>query len=249
MNQKGFANIVLIVLVVVLVGALGYVTLINKPSPSITPSSPDNTEPTPSGNNNPPQQTPIVYPDAKTFIPSGASFVREFKLDFESDGINEIIVVFSTNVTGGVQNDTGFVILARQTNKEWKGVYNQPPVRGAGIQVSVDSIKASDNTQGLFVLESEAGAGTSADWYIITKAMKKLDRRPVLDQVLNTKNDVFLGYNGAKVVNNAVVEIVPGYSKSAARCCPDKPALEITYRFTGTSIEFVSVKELAKPQL
>lgn len=246
-NKKGFANIILIVLVVVLLGVLGYVTLIKKPSSPITSNGLDNTEPTPSGNNNSPQQALIVYPDAKTFIPSGASFIREFKLDFENDGIDEVVVVFSTNVTSGVQNDTGFVILAHQANKEWKAVYNQSPVRGAGIQVSVDSIKASDNTRGLFILESEAGAGTSADWYIITKTMKKLDRRPVLDQVLNTKGNVFLGYNGAEVINDVVVETVPGYSMSAARCCPDKPALEITYRFTGTSIEFVSVKELAKP--
>ena len=30
-NQKGFANILLIILVVVLAGALGYVTLVKKP--------------------------------------------------------------------------------------------------------------------------------------------------------------------------------------------------------------------------
>lgn len=85
-------------------------------------------------------------------------------MDFENDGIDEIVVVFSTNVTSGIQNDTSFVILARKANKEWKTVYNKSPVRGAGIQVSVDSIKTSDNTRGLFMLESEAGVGTSANW-------------------------------------------------------------------------------------
>lgn len=249
MNQKGFVNIVLIVLVVVLAGVVGYFTLTKKSSPLITSSDLDNTGPTPSEHNNPPQQIPIASPDANPFIPSGASFIREFKLDFESDGIDEIVVVFSTNVTSGTQDDTGFVILARQANKEWKVVYNQPPVRGAGIQVFVNSIKAPGNTRGLFVLELEASAGFSADWYIITKAMKKLDRRPVLNQVLDTKGNVFLGYNGAKVVNDLVVETVPGYSKNAARCCPDKPTLEITYGFTGVSIKPVSVKERAEPQI
>src|SRR3990167_8363563 len=38
-NQKGFANIVLIVLVVVLAGALGYVTLVKKPAPSTIPTT------------------------------------------------------------------------------------------------------------------------------------------------------------------------------------------------------------------
>jgi len=250
MNQKGFANILLIIFVVILAGAVGYFELVKK-SPS--ENQPANNLPSqqtpPATTNNPPQQTSITYPAGKTFIPNGAKYIREFRLDFENDGIDEIVVVYSTNTTNGVQNDTGFIILAHQSNKEWKVVYDQLPARGAGIQISVDSIKAPDRTQGLFVLESEAGAGTSADWYIITKQMKKLDRKPVLDQVLNTRGNVFLGYNGAKVMNDVVVETVPGYSKDAARCCPDKPALEISYRFTGTSIEFVSVKELAKPQL
>lgn len=50
MNQKGFANIVLIVLVVILAGAVGYLTLVKKSS---TPTS--ETQPT---NNSPTQQTP-----------------------------------------------------------------------------------------------------------------------------------------------------------------------------------------------
>jgi len=128
------------------------------------------------------------------------------------------------------------------------GSLQQLPIRGAGIQVNVDLIKASDDTQGLFVLESEAGAGTSANWHIITKQMKRLDRKPVLDQVLNARGNVFLGYNGVKVLNDIVIETVPGYSKNAARCCPDKAALEISYRFTGASIKFVSVSELAAQQ-
>ena len=51
-NQKGFANIVLIVLVVILAGAVGYFALVKK---SPTPTS--ETQPT---NNLPPQQTPSV---------------------------------------------------------------------------------------------------------------------------------------------------------------------------------------------
>ena len=39
MNQKGFANIVLIILVVILAGALGYVTLVKKSAPVEQPQS------------------------------------------------------------------------------------------------------------------------------------------------------------------------------------------------------------------
>lgn len=70
MNQKGFANIVLIILVVILAGVLGYVTLIKKPAPveqSQTNNS-QNTESTmpPPANNsiskNPPATQPPVMP-------------------------------------------------------------------------------------------------------------------------------------------------------------------------------------------
>ena len=66
MNQKGFANIILIVLVIVLAGVLGYVTLVKKSAPSTSSDQPQNTSPTqqtppPQVNNTviPPPQKPI----------------------------------------------------------------------------------------------------------------------------------------------------------------------------------------------
>ncbi|KKU15636.1 MAG: hypothetical protein UX22_C0006G0044 [Candidatus Jorgensenbacteria bacterium GW2011_GWA2_45_9] len=69
-NQKGFANIVLIVLVVILAGALGYVILVKKPAPveQSQTNNLQNTEPTtpPPANNsvsqNPPATKPPVTP-------------------------------------------------------------------------------------------------------------------------------------------------------------------------------------------
>jgi hypothetical protein len=46
------------------------------------------------------------------------------------------------------------------------------------------------------------------------------------------------------VKGDLVVEDVAGYSPATARCCPDKPSLAITYKFTGFSIKLNSVKEL-----
>ncbi|OHA19510.1 MAG: hypothetical protein A3C08_01965 [Candidatus Taylorbacteria bacterium RIFCSPHIGHO2_02_FULL_47_18] len=60
-NQKGFANIALIVLVVILAGALGYVTLVKKPAPveQSQINNLQNTEPsTPPPANNPVSQNP-----------------------------------------------------------------------------------------------------------------------------------------------------------------------------------------------
>lgn len=41
-----------------------------------------------------------------------------------------------------------------------------------------------------------------------------------------------------------MIETQPGYSKNTARCCPDKPPIEIKFKFTGNSIELDSVREL-----
>jgi len=59
MNQKGVVNIALVILVVVLAGTLGYVTLMKKPAQTEQPQSTQNVQPTPSGaTNNPPATTP-----------------------------------------------------------------------------------------------------------------------------------------------------------------------------------------------
>jgi hypothetical protein len=69
-NQKGFANILLIVLVVVLVGALGYVTLVKKPvSTEQQTNNSQNTQQTlPPSNNNTVTQTPPPTPVAEADI-------------------------------------------------------------------------------------------------------------------------------------------------------------------------------------
>ena len=66
MNQKGFANIILVVLVVVLFGALGYVTLLKKPASTEQSqlNNSKNTEPTTPSIQTPPQSKPdsVVNP-------------------------------------------------------------------------------------------------------------------------------------------------------------------------------------------
>ena len=67
MNQKGFANIILLVLMVVLVGAVGYLTLVNKPlqptslpTPTLTSTSTPSPTPAPTITPTPrPSPTPV----------------------------------------------------------------------------------------------------------------------------------------------------------------------------------------------
>ena len=84
-NQKGFASILLIVLVVVLAGALGYVTLVKKPALTEQPPSNNsqNSQPTtpPSSNNvvkqnPPPTQPPVVEADINLTYPNGGEILN-----------------------------------------------------------------------------------------------------------------------------------------------------------------------------
>ena len=100
MNQKGFTNIVLIVLVVVLVGALGYVTLVKK-SPEPNPRPQQNTNNVnaftpPAATNTTPPKPQLTYPNVKTFLPSKATLNGELKLDLEGDGVNEVAFAYAT---------------------------------------------------------------------------------------------------------------------------------------------------------
>ena len=77
-NQKGFANIVLIVLVVILVGAVGYFALVKKSPTPTSENPPTNNLPTqqtpPTATNNPPATiptTPSLSADKKSISADG----------------------------------------------------------------------------------------------------------------------------------------------------------------------------------
>ena len=82
MNQKGFANTVLIILVVVLASALGYVTLVKKSAPVEQPgvSNSQNAEPTtpPSINNTVSQNQPTTCIDQQEATPVVTSISPTF---------------------------------------------------------------------------------------------------------------------------------------------------------------------------
>ena len=107
MNQKGFANIVLIVLAVILAGAVGYFALVKK--------SPSENQPT----NNPPATTPTPKAvDWESLLPSMRTALKQAfpnerieesrpisiykKVDVTGDGVPEVLVNLGT---GGATTD------------------------------------------------------------------------------------------------------------------------------------------------
>ena len=70
MNQKGFANIVFVVLVVVLAGAVGYFVWVKKPA-SVVPQAPTSTT----------TQTPVTQQPTPTTANSGSVYSKTYKND------------------------------------------------------------------------------------------------------------------------------------------------------------------------
>ena len=261
MNQKGFANIMLIILVVVLAGALGYVALVKKsPEPSSVPQENTNNVNTvtpPVTTNTATSKPQLTYPDAKTFLPSKATLNGELKLDLEGDGVNEVAIAYAIALNQE-NNDfnTGVRILKYTDTNGWKVAFEDTDRVGNGGgakgAVGIEKVSGLNNKEAVLVVLTESGAGTATRWHLIASAngkISKLDPSSIRQKVLTDRGYQDWGYNGVKSTGNFVVETQPGYSKDTARCCPDKPSIEIKFRFTGNSIELDSVKELEfKPQ-
>jgi len=122
-NQKGFVNIVLIVLVVILVGAVGYFALVKKSPTPTSENQPTNNLPTqqtpPTATNNPPTTTPAPKAvDWESLLPSMRVALKQAfpnerieesrpisiykKVDITGDGIPEVLVNLGT---GGATTD------------------------------------------------------------------------------------------------------------------------------------------------
>lgn len=256
MNQKGFVNVLLIVLVVVLVGALGYVTLVKK-SPEPNPTLQKNTNninavtPPTTANTTPPKPQ-LTYPDIKTFLPSKATLNEELKLDIEGDGINEVAFAYAIpSDQTGVIFTTVVKILKYTDSSGWKVAFEDTDMVGNGSgakdAVGIDKVSGPNNKEAVLVILTESGAGIAKRWHLIAFTngkISKLDPSPIRQKVLADRGYQDWGYNHIKSTGNFVVEIQPGYSKNTARCCPDNPSIEIKFRFTGNSIELDSVREL-----
>ncbi|MDP3792162.1 MAG: PsbP-related protein [bacterium] len=104
MNQKGFANIILIVVIVVLVGAVGYFAFVKKSEPIAQQATP-----TPTQTKTPVSPTPTPTSETtnlKTYTDSKYSFEikypQNWKLDKYTEGYNNegpYVLVFTTDRT------------------------------------------------------------------------------------------------------------------------------------------------------
>ncbi len=207
-------------------------------------------------------------PDVKKFIPGNATLVQTFTVDLEGDGIEEIAVAYALPYTsqgplgklplfknvvfaqGNRYDFTTGIIILKYTN-DWKVVFEDIEevnnLGGPKQAIRIEKVSGPNKKEGVLVIREWAGAGTSSKWHLIASVngkISKLDPSSIKEKVLAEHEYVFQGYNKIQSTGNFIIETIPGYSKEAPRCCPDKPTIEIKYIFDGNSIKLDSVKEI-----
>ena len=124
-NQKGFVNIILVVVIVILLGAVGYFVFIERSKPVAqqsvpTPTQEINTPPKPSSSQSP-ISTPTATSETANWLPFKSSyFTLSFKVPpgFEvKEGQSFILVAKSPYYTRDIGDDNAFFSLTRYNQK------------------------------------------------------------------------------------------------------------------------------------
>jgi len=167
-------------------------------------------------------------------------------VDFENNGVVAVVLAYASDTVPDVM--TGVLVLRYGANG-WAVKFEESGsvTNGAGASdaINIEKVRSSGGKEGAVVALKFSGAGTSTDWHVLTSVTNKivrLDPTGIRERVLKARGYEFMGYNGVTVNGDAVIESLAGYSRGRARCCPDRPSIAITSRFTGTSIKLDSVK-------
>jgi hypothetical protein len=193
---------------------------------------------------------------AKTFLPVRAESVQELRVDFNHDGGPKSVVLAYGVAGKDDPHDYTTTVKVFQYSKGvgWKAVFEDSDgvTNGGGNPITVGAIGSAGGKEGVMVTIETSGAGTAASWHIIAAVDGKfvqLDPSKIRDKLLKDRGYQDWGYNSVDTRDDLIFEGLPGYSDHTARCCPDRPSLDITMKFTGFSIELVSVeKEPFTPQ-
>lgn len=119
---------------------------------------------------------------------------------------------------------------------EWDEVYREElNVRTPPLLGFVDN---GAGKTGAVVINSYNGAGTSTNWFMLAESDGEIVKLEVTgrESVLDSYGYQDMGYNAVNLSGNTITENIPGYSKEANRCCPDKSPISIDYKFDGEAI-------------
>jgi hypothetical protein len=202
-------------------------------------------------------------PDINHFLPAHSSVEKEFKLDFEGDGIDEI--AFSYRINGpkteesilnldSTDGNSGIKILKFSNLIGWHVIYEEKTLTGNGVGVYsapyIEKIlNTSNKKEAVLVITDVSGAGAAQFWHLVASVndtILELDSSPIRKKVFAERQCNDMGYNHVGFENNLVVEKQPCSPIGSCRICFEKPTFEMRFRFTDNAIEIVSVKEIEK---
>jgi hypothetical protein len=188
-------------------------------------------------------------PDVSEFVPATAKLIKQLRVDFDVSGGIEIVLAYASDT--GPNITTGVRVLKYSATSGWAVVLEETDglTNGAGASdaINIDKIRATSGIEGVVVALHNSAAGTATMWHVLASAgnkISRLDPEPSRAKVFKHKGYQDWGYNGVTSEGSFVIESQPGYSRKTARCCPDRPSIEMRFRFTGSSIVLESVKEL-----
>lgn len=188
----------------------------------------------------PPVKSGDEIPDLKAFLPEEATLTKQMAVDF-TNGREPASIVIAYQM----RDEEGLRILQRGKADEWKVAYEEnDPGEPVQNELILYKVKAANRREGLVVVLSHSGAGTTTDWKIIAQVRGKFqsqDAAPIRDKVLNQRHLIFAGYNKVAVRDDLIIETIPGHSQGAAVCCPDERPVDMRVKFTGSSIKLDSV--------
>jgi hypothetical protein len=189
--------------------------------------------------------------DLSRFVPPKALLVKRLDIDFGGAAGLHTVLAFATesgpDITTGIRVVHNGATVFEESDNVTNGA-------GPASAIQIDKLTARGGNAGVIVILKSSAAGTASNWHILAIAGKKISRlNPDVARlsVLKQKGYQDWGYNGVTVNGDSIVETQPGYSRETARCCPDRPTIEMLFRFTGGSLLLDKVSELnstpAKP--
>jgi len=187
--------------------------------------------------------------NVRTFLPTAAVVEQELSLDLQNDGIAAEALVYTVpDKSDDVYHTEGVQVLKHSPVSGWVVVFDEAGAKmGANDYTKIERLRASNGKEALLIISYYSGAGTATTWDVLASIngkITKLDPTRERAKVLNTRDYVDNGYNHVTSKGDLVVENLSGYSRHRARCCPNRPSLEMSFKFTGSAITLDSVKEL-----
>lgn len=241
-NTKKFVLIILVILGFFIVAGAAYYYTGNQNSKGTDsqtqyPQVDENVSIKDNGNSNIPSKNVSIVTTTSCesstvpLIRTGERIVKQTKEDLDRDGIKELMVIYGKTVPGfeGMSMPSYRFTLFTCIGGSLVASY------------SLDSY-SSDSFDFISYESGKAVFLDGREWYLLLKNGKEFEKKSASSERLQQIEKLGVVYHdgyhsSARVSNNKIEEILPGFALGDALCCPSKAEVKIIYEFkTGVFI-------------